>query len=345
MKQLFYIVSLLTLLCCSNHPEQIIIRGRFAHLEQGEFFIYCSQGGGTAILDTLHIQDGEFTYETHLDAPAVLQILYPNYSQLAVFATPGDNIELKGDAQHLNAVEAKGNKDNEIYTTFRKETEGLPTKKTIQTARNLILENPTLAVSKYIFSQYYLLSDSTSAKETQEIYDSLCKACPEDASLRKLHNVVQAHNKLKPGNKLPDFALCTRKNPFSSTSKSDTIRCSDYKGKYLLMIFWAGWKSGSQSALYRARKLRREMLEKGNSLSIISYSLDTDAAMLRDIEKRDSINYPSYCDYQAFNSELTRKWHIRQIPYFILVDTSQRIIASGTDWQHDIEPKTKQLCL
>lgn len=344
MKQLFYIVSLLTLLCCSGHPGQVKIRGRFAHLEQGEFFIYSTQGG-TATLDTLHIQDGTFTYTAHLDAPAVMQVLYPNYSQLAIFASPGDDITLKGDAQHLNGVEVTGTEDNEVYTKFRKEAEGKSQSGLQALARQYALAHPTLAVSQYLFAQYYLLSSSSPGQEAREIYDSLCRACPQDMALRRLSHAVQAHGMLSPGATLPDFRLAVRPRHTASEARRDTICRGDYKGKHLLIIFWAGWKSGSQSALYRARKLRRDMKGKGRTLDIVSYSLDTDAAYLRDLERRDSVDFPSYCDYKAFASDLAARWNIRRLPFFVLVDSTQHIMASGSNWTLDIEPKAKSLCL
>lgn len=344
MKQLFYIASLLTLLCCSGHPGQVKIRGRFAHLEQGEFFIYSTQGG-TATLDTLHIQDGTFTYTASLDAPAVMQVLYPNYSQLAIFASPGDDIMLKGDAQHLNGVEVTGTEDNEIYTKFRKEAEGKSQARLQALVRQYALAHPTLAVSQYLFAQYYLLSSSSPGREAREIYDSLCRACPQDMALRRLSHAVQAHGMLSPGATLPDFRLAARPGYTASEARRDTICRGDYKGKHLLIIFWAGWKSGSQSALYRARKLRRDMKGKGRTLDIVSYSLDTDAAYLRDLERRDSVDFPSYCDYKAFASDLAACWNIRRLPFFVLVDTTQHIMASGSNWTLDIEPKAKSLCL
>lgn len=344
MKPLFYIVSLLTLLSCSGHPGQVKVHGRFAHLEQGEFFIYSYQGGASTF-DTLHIQDGVFTYTAALDAPAVMQILYPNYSQLALFLSPGDDIELRGDAQHLNAVEVKGSKDNEIYTQFRKEADGKTSQEQLALVRKYALQHPTLAVSQYLFAQHYLLSDNISGQEAREIYDSLCRACPDDVSLRRLSSAVHAVGLLAPGARLPKFRLATRPVQSGGGAVPDTVSSADYQGKYLLMTFWAGWKSGSQSALYRSRKLRRDMKGKGRLLHIISYSLDTDPVYLRDLERRDSVDFPSYCDFKAFSSDLASQWNIRQLPYFVLVDTSMHIIASGSDWQRDIEPKAKGLCL
>ena len=36
---------------------------------------------------------------------------------------------------------------------------------------------------------------------------------------------------------------------------------------------------------------------------------------------------------------------LRHLPFFVLVDTTQNIIASGSDWSRDIEPKARKLCL
>jgi len=87
------------------------------------------------------------------------------------------------------------------------------------------------------------------------------------------------------------------------------------------------------------------MQGKGRTLNIVSYSLDTDAAYLRDLERRDSVDFPSYCDYKAFSGDLVSWWNIRNLPYFVLVDTTHHIMASGSDWTRDIEPKAKSLCL
>ena len=95
--KLFYIAALLTLLSCSKHPGEVRIQGRFAHLEQGEFYIYSSDRE-LGRLDTVHIKDGEFAYTMPLQGSCILHLLYPNYSQLTFFAHDGD--DLLSDAVH-----------------------------------------------------------------------------------------------------------------------------------------------------------------------------------------------------------------------------------------------------
>ena len=103
------------------------------------------------------------------------------------------------------------------------------------------------------------------------------------------------------------------------------------------------WKSGSKSAIYRSRRLRREMKGRGKEIELLSYSLNADERQLYRTEERDSIDFPSYCDYLNFSSPLVQKWGITELPYFILVAPDGRILASGSDWMLNIETAAKKL--
>ena len=342
-EKLFYIASILTLLCCSSHPDQVCIQGSFAHLEQGEFYIYSTDGGING-MDTLHIAEGEFQYNLPLDREATLFLLYPNHSQLPLFEKPGDDIRVKGDVQSLNEVEVNGTKSNELYTKFRKGTRDLPDKEARETAKKFLLEAPTEAASKYIFRQHFLANDSTTHEEVKEIYDSLCRANPEDINTIRLAGEVRSHGILHPGRKLPSFEIESRAEN-DTTNLPDTLSNKDYEGKHVLFVFWASWKSGSQYALTRGKKLQKNMKDE---LYLISYSLDIDKRLLEFREEKDSLLHnktASTCDFLCWDSPLVRKWGIKKLPYFILTGPDGTIIASGSDWQLDIEPKANKLCL
>lgn len=337
---LFLVASLL-LFGCSNNSGTIRLKGNFQHLEQGAFLIY-STDGGLDIIDSLHIQGGKFDWTTPLEDEATYHILYPNFSELVIFGKPGTVLTIKGDAQNLNAVKVKGDEENEIYTRFRADIDGMKPQEAREVARQYIFEYPTLAVSRYLLFRYFLQSEKATPEEVQEVYDSLSRANPEDVRLSRLESSVRSRGKLDSGQPMVPFELVTRVNAKDSTILGDTVRLEDYEGKYLLLAFWASWKSGSQSALYRARRVMRE---SKNKVRAISYSLDVEEKPLHNVELQDSVDYPSYCDYLCWRSPLVRQLGIADLPYFVLVDSTQQVVASGTNWQRDIEPKTKDLCL
>ena len=342
MKNLAYIAISFALLCCTGHPKEARLEGEFANLEQGEFLIY-STDEALDRLDTLRIVDGIFSYTLPTVQPATLHILYPNQSELVVFASPGDEIAIKGDAQNLSEVEVSGSEDNELYTEFRQETNGKSGEETKNIAHNYILEYPTHAVSRYLFTTYYLCDEEASVKETTALYDSLCRACPDDLALSKLSSRVRSLGLLRVGNPLPDFSLTLKPGHGGNGTEQRTIKKDDYNGKLLLIAFWANWKGGSAGAIYRARRLRRELKGKGKDIELISYSLDADESQLYRIEERDSIDFPSYCDFLSLSSPLVQKWGIRELPYIILVTPDGNIAASGSDWMTDIQPVASEL--
>lgn len=332
----------LLFMSCTGHPKEAHLKGRFEHLEQGEFLIYSSDEALDR-LDTLRLQDGRFSYTLPTIQPATLHILYPNQSELVVFANPGADIVIKGDAQNLSEVEVSGDEENEVYTEFRLETNGKSAEETRSIAHNYILRYPTLAMSRYLLTNYFLCAETAPVKETTELYDSLCRACPDDLTLSKLSTHVRSLGKLRVGNPLPDFSLTLKPGHGGNGDEEKVIKKADYKGKNLLIAFWASWKGGSQSALYRARRLRRELKAKGKNIELISYSLDADERTLSKAEARDSIDYSSYCDFRALASPLVQQWGIRQLPYIILITPDGRIAASGSDWMQDIQPVADKL--
>lgn len=341
MKNLVCIAISFALLCCTGHPGEVRLEGEFAHLEQGEFLIYSSDESLDR-LDTLRIQDGSFSYRLPAQETATLHILYPNKSELIVFGTPGADLRIEGDAQNLSEVKVSGSEDNERYTDFRLEANGKSANETREIARSYILAHPTLAMSRHLFSTYFLCDTATSVREVTELYDSLSRACPDDLVLSKLAVHVRAKDRLLVGEPLPDFSLVLKPGHGGNGEEERTIQRADYEGKPLLIAFWATWKSGSQNAVYRARRLHREMKGRGKDINLISYSLDIDEKRLRRIEERDSIDYPSYCDFRCLSSPLVQQWGIRELPYFVLVAPDGRIAAMGPNWVRDIQSAADQ---
>lgn len=338
---LLFIALGLTLLSCGGSPGQFRLKGNFAHLEQGEFLLY-STDGGLDIIDTLHLVDGKFDYTTKLHDEATYHILYPNFSELVVFGHSGGIVNIKGDARSLNEVEVHGDKENETYTKFRKEIDQKDKKATVDVARKYILENPTLSMSKYLFTQYFLQSEEITKEETKEVYDSLTRALPNDVNLSRLSDDIRSKGALAIGKEFPLFELSTRDNAIDSTKKGKIITPKDFSGKALLIAFWATWKSGSQSAPFRLKRASKEYKE---NMDVLSYSLDIQEEPLHATEVRDSVTYHSFCDFLCWRSPLVRQLGIVDIPYYILLDSTQHIIATGTEWAKDIEPKAKDLCL
>lgn len=333
------VAVLAVLSACTDYSDRVRINGDFSNLRQGEFLIYSSDGA-LAGFDSLHIREGKFSYELPLEREATLHIIYPNFSQLTIFARGGDKIKVKGDAASLNDVTVSGSKDNEVYTDFRQDIRELSDTAVLSVAERYIRENPTLNVSRYLLQQYFIEGDKSTAKRTKALYEVLKKANPDNMQLTALASFVNQYQMLQKGKPLPSFTLKARPTKYTD-NKADSLICDTcLRGKYVLMMFWASWKSNSANALANARRYRKKADMKNTVM--ISYSLDINEQSLRKAEERDTVTYISYCDFQSFGSPLVQRWGIRDIPFYIYADPKGKIIASGTDWSQDIEPHLKK---
>lgn len=299
-------------------------------------------------MDTLRLREGKFDYTVPLQEKATYHILYPNFSELVIFGESGKVVKVKGDARSLNEVKVSGTDENETYTKYRRESQNLSGKKLDSLTRDYILQYPTMQMSRFLLNKYFIQPEGTDQQMMHELYDSLCRANPSDVFLSNLSNDVRRKNTIKTGSRIPQFSLTTRKVELKKykkkktiirTIESRTVSDTSYKDKPLLLVFWATWRSGSQSGLYRASRLMRE---SENKIQAISYSLDVEDTELKAVERRDSIDYPSICDFKCWNSPLVQQWGIRELPFFILMDKDRKILASGTNWSKDIEPHTKE---
>ncbi len=123
--------------------------------------------------------------------------------------------------------------------------------------------------------------------------------------------------------------------------KVDIIEQSRQPGKYLLIGFWANWRSGASVV---NTVIKRALQSYGSdNLCALSYSLDLDQRMRRIGEGADSLAWQSFCDYKAWESPAVVRLGIRNIPMLILLDPQGKIVALGSNYTSDIEPTLRKL--
>ena len=180
---------------------------------------------------------------------------------------------------------------------------------------------------------YTLLRQKLSSLEESKkdsLIEEFVNTHPESSVTRMLQLEKLATRQplaLSIGEVLPEFSVVTR--------KGDTINNDSLRGKFSLLVFWANWRGGTGTMNTRIRRLRRQAQRP---LVCLSYNLDLNSSALDYIERTDSITWHSYNNKNLFMAELPSRLGVRDIPYYVLTDTTNRIIASGSDWKNDMEP-------
>lgn len=131
--------------------------------------------------------------------------------------------------------------------------------------------------------------------------------------------LLASQDKTQIGQIAPDFR--------QQTPKGDTIRLSDFRGKYLLLDFWASWCGPCRGENPNLVKAYDQYKDKG--FEILGVSMDNPGqrdAWLEAIEA-DGLTWAQVSDLRGTKNEAAVLYGITMIPANFLLDPDGKIIA------------------
>jgi peroxiredoxin len=133
-------------------------------------------------------------------------------------------------------------------------------------------------------------------------------------------NLVKLH-KTAIGEIAPDFS--------QNDPDGKPVKLSDFRGKYLLVDFWASWCGPCRQENPNVVKTFNEFKDK--NFTILGVSLDREngrEAWLKAIEK-DQLTWSHVSDLKYWNNEVSKLYMVRAIPDNFLIGPEGKIIARG----------------
>jgi thiol-disulfide isomerase/thioredoxin len=112
-----------------------------------------------------------------------------------------------------------------------------------------------------------------------------------------------------------------------NNTKGNAISLSSFKGKYVLVDFWASWCGPCRAENPNVVKAYRKFHSKG--LDILGVSLDDEKEKWADAIKKDNLNWAQVSDLKGWQNAAAVLYGVQGIPMNFLIDRQGKIAGKG----------------
>ncbi len=186
-----------------------------------------------------------------------------------------------------------------------------------------------------------LLSIAVSCKSKKATTDSTASSDTKNTNGTVSTIKIDVVEGINLGNKAPEI--------MQASPKGNVITLSSFKGKLVLVDFWASWcgpcRAENPAVVAAYNKYHNLEFKNGKSFEIISVSLDQNAIAWEKAIEKDKLIWPHHVsDLQGWNNAAALRYGVNSIPTNVLVDGNGIIVAKnlrGTDLEKALEAQLK----
>ena len=328
----------------ANKPEGFQISGKLEGLKEGSEVVLMNGTDGKKIA-SVAAKQGLFTLKGKLTAPGICQITFPGKSDnIDLFMNPNDKVTVSGKASDINNATVKGSWVQDDYAEFKQrfnplkdhlngaamkiDAEKDPSRRdslmglfnrykneVVAATARFIQDKPASTVSGFVLLVTAPLMSGIS--EIEANYGQLKAGARTTAYAQQIEKNIELSRVGAVGSKALVFTQKdTANKPVSLTS---------FKGKYVLVDFWASWCRPCRNENPNVVKAFHEFKDK--NFTVLGVSLDQNKESWIQAIRADGLTWTHVSDLQYWNNEVARMYNIQGIPANMLIDPDGKIIA------------------
>lgn len=157
-----------------------------------------------------------------------------------------------------------------------------------------------------------------------------------------LPRVFARHREASVGRQAPDFSLALVANgsPIAGVADPRSLRLSDFRGRAILLDFWATWCSPCRAQAPIVEQVARRWRDRG--VVVLGIDMDTaDQGDPRAFALENGLSYPILRD---ITGSAARAYDVDSLPTLVVVSTEGKIVAvrSGITDSGELEKLVRQ---
>lgn len=344
----FFLLLFATLILVSCQQEGYKINITFNDKPTGTLYLLEEINRNLIAIDSLDLTSTTLEFKGKTEGPTLYYLRLDNRKNMLRFFPENTNIDIFIKADSIDKAHVKGSKTNDLYSDFIKKkdefvsrqrnliSEYRSIKDTADTARlkqieaqvdslynqeqafttNFAETNITSIVSLFIIRQHliYLLD--------YQGLDSLLLKVPENLHSTNIYLQLDEQRaqleKTQVGKPALDFSM--------ENTEGEVVSINNFKGKYLLIDFWASWCGPCRYANPYIVELYNKYNKFG--FEILGVSFDNNREKWLEAIKADNLTWTHVSDLKGWQNAAGALYGVKSIPHTILIDKDGIIVGN-----------------
>lgn len=365
MKSFLILLVISVLLSCGSQAGYVL-KGEFKGAGNGRAVLLMSSEDQRVISDTVEMKGGKFVFEGEVpDAGWATVVVEPEGKEgvRMMLALENSRIEMRGDWNNLGMDENEelavlgmqiiGSKNQDVYEQVEgqyKAVKELPEFTKFAEILEKVLETPEILEDTTFYWEYKkgydvwiarvkkeqlkimaanpsvemvayelgYMKDNMTLEQLEQVFGQFDVKVQQSKWGKAIRESIELRQRIEPGRLAPEFTLARR--------DSSLVSLADYRGKVVVLDFWASWCRPCRASFPWVREFYEEYREKG--VEIIGVSIDENKASWEKALDEERLPWPQVIDeIEKGRSRVGGLYHVLAVPMFVVVDKEGKIVV------------------